>query len=638
MLSALTKSKRSFSKPYSPIVGIDLGTTNSCVAVVEGGNPKVIPSSIGAHTTPSIVAFNDKGKMLVGDQAKRQAITNPLSTFFATKRLIGRRFDDDMTRKCQSMVPYKIVEDKQSEEAWVQDSQSRIYSPAQIGAYVLQSMKDTATRYIGTEVKDAVITVPAYFNDSQRQATKDAGRIAGLNVTRIINEPTAAALAYGIERKEGQTIAVFDLGGGTFDISILEITKDGIFEVKATNGDTFLGGEDFDHVIIQHIVKKFKETTGIDITTDTLAMQRIREAAEKAKCDLSGLYETEIYLPYISNGSNTKSGIHHLKMSITRSEYEQMVRPLVERTISPLTRCLRDAELKPSMINEVIFVGGMTRTPLVQQRVKEFFGKEAYTGVNPDEVVALGASIQGSVLQGNQMQSKQSIVLLDVAPLSLGIETVGGIFAKLIPRNTVVPCKTSEIFSTSVDGQTKVNIKVYQGEREMVKGNKLLGDFTLEGIPPMPKGIPKIKVQFEIDANSIVHVSATELNSGKEHEIQIKQNGGLSQDQIEQMIKDAEKHHLDDVKLRLIAEKRFDMQTFISNAERRLSEYKNIIPMELANDIKKEMEELQSILPTARDAELNRKFNKVKKLTDKMQKIIHDENQKQFNSTETKIA
>ena len=638
MLSALTKSKRSFSKPYSPIVGIDLGTTNSCVAVVEGGNPKVIPSSIGAHTTPSIVAFNDKGKMLVGDQAKRQAITNPLSTFFATKRLIGRRFDDDMTRKCQSMVPYKIVEDKQSEEAWVQDSQSRIYSPAQIGAYVLQSMKDTATRYIGTEVKDAVITVPAYFNDSQRQATKDAGRIAGLNVTRIINEPTAAALAYGIERKEGQTIAVFDLGGGTFDISILEITKDGIFEVKATNGDTFLGGEDFDHVIIQHIVKKFKETTGIDITTDTLAMQRIREAAEKAKCDLSGLYETEIYLPYISNGSNTKSGIHHLKMSITRSEYEQMVRPLVERTISPLTRCLRDAELKPSMINEVILVGGMTRTPLVQQRVKEFFGKEAYTGVNPDEVVALGASIQGSVLQGNQMQSKQSIVLLDVAPLSLGIETVGGIFAKLIPRNTVVPCKTSEIFSTSVDGQTKVNIKVYQGEREMVKGNKLLGDFTLEGIPPMPKGIPKIKVQFEIDANSIVHVSATELNSGKEHEIQIKQNGGLSQDQIEQMIKDAEKHHLDDVKLRLIAEKRFDMQTFISNAERRLSEYKNIIPMELANDIKKEMEELQSILPTARDAELNRKFNKVKKLTDKMQKIIHDENQKQFNSTETKIA
>lgn len=638
MLSALTKSKRSFSKPYSPIVGIDLGTTNSCVAVVEGGNPKVIPSSIGAHTTPSIVAFNDKGKMLVGDQAKRQAITNPLSTFFATKRLIGRRFDDDMTRKCQSMVPYKIVEDKQSEEAWVQDSQSRIYSPAQIGAYVLQSMKDTATRYIGTEVKDAVITVPAYFNDSQRQATKDAGRIAGLNVTRIINEPTAAALAYGIERKEGQTIAVFDLGGGTFDISILEITKDGIFEVKATNGDTFLGGEDFDHVIIQHIVKKFKETTGIDITTDTLAMQRIREAAEKAKCDLSGLYETEIYLPYISNGSYTKSGIHHLKTSITRSEYEQMVRPLVERTISPLTRCLRDAELKPSMINEVILVGGMTRTPLVQQRVKEFFGKEAYTGVNPDEVVALGASIQGSVLQGNQMQSKQSIVLLDVAPLSLGIETVGGIFAKLIPRNTVVPCKTSEIFSTSVDGQTKVNIKVYQGEREMVKGNKLLGDFTLEGIPPMPKGIPKIKVQFEIDANSIVHVSATELNSGKEHEIQIKQNGGLSQDQIEQMIKDAEKHHLDDVKLRLIAEKRFDMQTFISNAERRLSEYKNIIPMELANDIKKEMEELQSILPTARDAELNRKFNKVKKLTDKMQKIIHDENQKQFNSTETKIA
>lgn len=634
MLSALTKSKRTFSKPLAPIVGIDLGTTNSCVAVVEGGTPKVIPSSIGAHTTPSIVAFNDKGKMLVGDQAKRQAITNPLSTFFATKRLIGRRFDDDMTRKCQSMVPYKIVEDKQSGEAWVQDSQSRIYSPAQIGAYVLQSMKDTATRYVGTEIKDAVITVPAYFNDSQRQATKDAGRIAGLNVTRIINEPTAAALAYGIERKEGQTIAVFDLGGGTFDISILEITKDGIFEVKATNGDTFLGGEDFDHVIIQHIVKKFKESTGIDITTDTLAMQRIREAAEKAKCDLSGLYETEIYLPYITN---TKSGIHHLRLSLSRSEYEAMVRPLIDRTISPVTRCLRDAELKPNMINEVILVGGMTRTPAVQSRVRDFFRRDPYTGVNPDEVVALGASIQGSVLQGTQMQNKPSIVLLDVAPLSLGIETVGGIFAKLIPRNTVVPCKTSEVFSTSVDGQTKVNIKVYQGEREMVQGNKLLGDFTLEGIPPMPKGIPKIKVQFEIDANSIVHVSATELNSGKEQEIQIKQNGGLSQEQIEKMIKDAEKHHLDDVKLRLLAEKRFDMTTFISNAQRRMSEYANIVPKDLADDIKKEAEELQSILQTARDAELNRKFNKLKKLTDKMQKIIHEENEKQFSSTETKI-
>lgn len=636
MLSAITRSKRTFSKPISPIVGIDLGTTNSCVAVVEGGTPRVIPSSIGAHTTPSIVAFNEKGKMLVGDQAKRQAITNPLSTFFATKRLIGRRYDDDMTKKCQSMVPYKIIEDKQTEEAWVQDSQSRIYSPAQIGAYVLQSMKDTASRYIGTEIKDAVITVPAYFNDSQRQATKDAGKIAGLNVTRIINEPTAAALAYGIERKEGQTIAVFDLGGGTFDISILEITKDGIFEVKATNGDTFLGGEDFDHVIIQHIVKKFRDTTGIDITTDTLAMQRIREAAEKAKCDLSGLFETEIYLPYIASGSDTKSGIHHLRMSLTRSEYEEMVRPLIDKTISPLTRCLRDAELKPKMINEVILVGGMTRTPAIQRRVREFFGKDPYTGVNPDEVVALGASIQGSVLQGSQ--NKQSIVLLDVAPLSLGIETVGGIFAKLIPRNTVVPCKTSEVFSTSVDGQTKVNIKVYQGEREMVSGNKLLGDFTLEGIPPMPKGVPKIKVQFEIDANSIVHVSATELNSGKEHEIQIKQSGGLSQEQIEGMIKDAEKHHLDDVKSRLIAEKRFDMQTFISNAQVRLSEYAKIIPKDLADNIKKELEELLAILPTARDAELNRKFMKAKKLTDQMQKIIHDENLKQFNSSdETKI-
>ncbi|OHT07813.1 Chaperone protein DnaK [Tritrichomonas foetus] len=621
MLSSISRHTRSFAAASGPIVGIDLGTTNSCVAVVEGGTPKVIPSSIGAHTTPSVVAFNEKGKMIVGDQAKRQSITNPQSTFFATKRLIGRRYEDEMTKRSQTMVPYSIIEDKESGEAWVKDAQSKIYSPAQIGAYVLQSMKDTASKYLRTDIKNAVITVPAYFNDSQRQATKDAGKIAGLNVTRIINEPTAAALAYGVERKQGQTIAVFDLGGGTFDISILEISKDGIFEVKATNGDTFLGGEDFDQVIIDHIVKKFRETNGTDITGDMLAMQRIREAAEKAKCDLSGLLETEIYLPYIAS---TPSGVQHLKMSLSRSDYEAMVRPLIDRTISPVSRCLKDAELKPSQINEVILVGGMTRTPAVVNRVKEFFKKDPYTGVNPDEVVAMGAAIQGSVLQGKMNQ----IVLLDVTPLSLGIETMGGVFAKLIPRNTVVPCKTSETFSTAVDGQTNVNIKVYQGEREMVKGNKLLGDFTLKGIPPMPRGIPKIKVTFEIDANSIVHVSAEETNSGTETEIQIKQHGGLSQDQIAQMIKDAEAHHLEDVKSRLMAEKRLDMESFIFNAEKRMAECANILPKELTDEIKKELGELHSILNTATDGQLNRKFNGVKKLTDKMQQIIREENAK----------
>lgn len=634
MLASIAKFHRSIFRQHSPIVGIDLGTTNSCVALVEGGTPKVIPSSIGSRTTPSVVAFNDKGTILIGDSAKRQAITNPLSTFFATKRLIGRRYDDDLTKKCQQMVPYQIVEDKQSAEAWVQDAHSRIYSPAQIGAYVLRSMKETASRYIGTEVTNAVITVPAYFNDSQRQATKDAGKIAGLNVARIINEPTAAALAYGIERKHGQTVAVFDLGGGTFDISILEITKDGIFEVKATNGDTFLGGEDFDHVIINHIIKQFKQTSGVDLTNDMFAMQRIREAAEKAKCDLSGVFETEIFLPYITS---SPSGVKHLRMTLTRPEYEQMVKPLIEKTINPISRCLRDAELKPSMINEVILVGGMTRTPAVQKRVREFFGKDPYTGVNPDEVVALGASIQASVLQGTLGNAKPSIVLLDVTPLSLGIETMGGIFAKLIPRNTVVPCKTSETFSTAIDGQTKVNIKVYQGEREMVSGNKLLGDFTLEGIPPMPRGVPKIKVQFEIDANSIVHVSATELNSGKETEIKIKEHGGLSQDQIASMIKDAEKHHLDDVKQRLLVEKRFDMENYILNANRRCAEYQNILPKDLVDNLTKELKELQSILQTERDAVLNRKFNACKKLTDQMQKIIHEENQKEFNSDYSKL-
>ncbi|KAH0793685.1 Heat shock 70 kDa protein, mitochondrial [Histomonas meleagridis] len=617
MIKALSKHSHLFSKATSPIVGIDLGTTNSCVAIVEAGKPKVISAIDGSRTTPSVIAFNEKGKMIVGNQAKRQMITNPHSTFFATKRIIGRRYDDPMVTKSKQMVPYNIVE--KDDQVWVQDAKSKLYSPSQIGAFILQTMKKTAESYIGKEVTNAVVTVPAYFNDSQRQATKDAGKIAGLKVSRIINEPTAAALAYGVEKKRGQTVAVFDLGGGTFDISILEISDDGIFEVKATNGDTFLGGEDFDDVIIQHIIKTFKSNEHIDLSKDLIAMQRIREAAEKAKVELSTMLETEIHLPYICS---TSSGSKHLKMSLKRTEYETMTRHLLQRTITPCANCLKDAQLTPDQINEVIMVGGMTRTPSVLNIVRNFFRKEPFTGVNPDEVVAIGAAIQGSVLQGNLNQ----LILLDVTPLSLGIETMGGIFAPLIPRNTVVPTKTTETFSTGVDGQTKVGIRVYQGERELVSGNKLIGDFTLSGIPPLPRGIPKINVSFEVDANSILHVSAKHEQSGKEEKIEIKQNNGLSTEQISKMIEDAKIHEKEDTQNRLLIEKKMDLENFIINANRNMTEYEKLLPNDLVTKIKGKIDELEEAITKNDDDLMNKKLNETKKLTDEMLKIIHNAN------------
>lgn len=604
----------------SPIIGIDLGTTNSCVSIVEGGKPKIIPNMNGSRTTPSVVAFTPKGDLIVGEKAKRQMITNPLSTFFATKRIIGRRYDDPMVKRSKNMVPYDIIEQVKNKDAWVKDGNNNIYSPSQISAYVLQYLKKSAEKYLNIDkVENAVITVPAYFNDAQRQATKDAGKIAGLNVSRIINEPTAAALAYGIEKKRGQTIAVFDLGGGTFDVSILEISEDGIFEVKATNGDTFLGGEDFDDIIIRHIVNEFKKNENYDLNNDLMAMQRIREAAEKAKVDLSTMKETEIYLPYIAS---TPAGAKHLRMPLKREKYEEMSHKLLQKTLTPMANCLKDAELAPNQIDEVIMVGGMTRTPAVLNIVRDFFKKEPFTGVNPDEVVAIGASIQGSVLQGNLNQ----IVLLDVTPLSLGIETMGGIFAPLIPRNTVVPTKTSETFSTGVDGQTKVKIRVYQGERELVSGNKLIGDFTLSGIPPMPRGVPQITVNFEIDANSIVHVSAKHEQSGKEEKISIQQNNGLSSEQIAQMIEDAQKHSAEDTKSRLLIEKKMDLQEFIINAQRHLTEYNHLIPKELMNDIKKEIDELENAIKANDDKQMNKKLSTLRKLTTKMQNIIRESN------------
>ena len=616
MLASLASpSFRLFSRAPSPIIGIDLGTTNSCVSVIEGGTPRVIANSTGGRTTPSVVAFTEQGKRLVGEPAKRQAVTNPASTFFATKRLIGRRFEDPVVSEFKSMVPFSIVDHEGA--AWLKDGRGEVLSPQQIAAFVLMKMKQTAEKYLGTCVSDAVVTVPAYFNDSQRQATKDAGSIAGLKVRRIVNEPTAAALAYGVERKQGQTVAVFDLGGGTFDISILEISSDGIFEVKATNGDTFLGGEDFDAVIVDYIVKEFQRTSGIDLRGDSMAMQRVKEAAEKAKCELSGMRETEVNLPYIAS---TAAGVKHLQVPITREKYEEMAKGLFERTIQPCLNCLRDANLKPSQINEVIMVGGMTRTPAVLKTVRDFFGKEPYTGVNPDEVVAMGAAIQGSVLKGIMNQ----VTLLDVTPLSLGIETMGGVFAKLIPRNTVVPCRRTETFSTGVDGQTRVNIRVFQGERELVAGNKLLGDFTLEGIPPKPRGVPKINVSFEIDANSIVHVSAEDEESGKEQQITIKQHGGLSQDEIAKMIKDAEDHAQDDERLRALLERKQDYENYIINAGKQIDEHRSILSADLVDSIQKELNILQEQMKGDDERAMNKTFLRAKKLTEKMQKIIHD--------------
>jgi len=545
------------------VIGIDLGTTNSCVAVMEGKTPKVIENSEGRNTTPSIVAFTDDGERLVGQPAKRQAVTNPEKTFFAVKRLIGRRYDDPMVEKDKKLVPYKIVRASNG-DAWL-EADGKTYSPSQISAFVLQKMKETAESYLGQKVTQAVITVPAYFNDAQRQATKDAGKIAGLEVLRIINEPTAAALAYGLDKEKTGTIAVYDLGGGTFDVSILEI-GDGVFEVKSTNGDTFLGGEDFDMRLVNYLCDEFQKEQGIDLRRDKLALQRLKEAAEAAKIELSSTAQTEINLPYITADA---SGPKHLTMKLTRSKFEALVDDLIQKTVEPCRLALKDAGLSAGEINEVVLVGGMTRMPKVQEVVRQFFGKELHKGVNPDEVVAVGAAIQAGVLQGDV----KDVLLLDVTPLSLGIETLGGVFTRIIDRNTTIPTKKSQVFSTAEDNQNAVTIRVFQGERDMAADNKLLGQFDLVGIPPAPRGVPQIEVSFDIDANGIVNVSAKDKATAKEQQIRIQASGGLSHSDIERMVKEAESHAEDDKKRRAAVEAKNHAEALVHSTEKALAEH-----------------------------------------------------------------
>src|SRR5580765_6675066 len=568
------------------VIGIDLGTTNSCVAVMEGGKPKVIENAEGARTTPSVVAFTKDGERLIGQPAKRQAVTNPDNTIFAVKRLIGRRFDDPITKKDTELVPYHIVKGSNG-DAWVQAGSSD-YSPSQISAFTLQKMKETAESYLGETVTQAVITVPAYFNDAQRQATKDAGQIAGLEVLRIINEPTAAALSYGLEKEDGKTIAVYDLGGGTFDISVLEI-GDGVFEVKSTNGDTFLGGEDFDARIIDYLADEFRKEQGIDLRKDKLALQRLKEAAEKAKIELSSSMQTEVNLPFITAD---QAGPKHLTLKLTRAKLEALVDDLIQKTVEPCRQALKDAGLSAGSIDEVVLVGGMTRMPKVQEVVKQFFGKEPHKGVNPDEVVAIGAAIQAGVLQGDV----KDVLLLDVTPLSLGIETLGGVFTRLIDRNTTIPTKKSQVFSTAEDSQTAVTIRVFQGEREMASDNKLLGQFDLVGIPPAPRGMPQIEVTFDIDANGIVNVSAKDKGTGKEHQIRIQASGGLSEGDIDKMVKDAEAHAADDKKLRELVEARNHADGLIHTTERTVTEAGDKVPAEDREAVQSAVQALKDVM------------------------------------------
>ena len=550
----------------SKVIGIDLGTTNSCVAVMDGGKPKVIENSEGARTTPSIVAFTKDGERLIGQPAKRQAVTNPDNTLFAIKRLIGRRFDDPLTKKDMELVPYDIVKGKNG-DAWV-EAGGEEYSPSQVSAFILQKMKETAESYLGETVRQAVITVPAYFNDAQRQATKDAGQIAGLEVLRIINEPTAAALAYGLDKEDGKTIAVYDLGGGTFDVSVLEI-GDGVFEVKSTNGDTFLGGEDFDSAVVEYLADQFKKKENMDLRTDKLALQRLKEAAEKAKIELSSSAQTEVNLPFITarmeGGSSTPL---HLVETLSRADLEKLVDKLIQRTLEPCKKALEDAGVTKDQIDEVILVGGMTRMPKVREVVEKFFEAKPHTGVNPDEVVAMGAAIQAGVLQGDV----KDVLLLDVTPLSLGIETLGGVFTRMIDRNTTIPTKKTQTYSTAEDNQNAVTIKVFQGEREMAADNKLLGNFDLVGIPPAPRGVPQIEVTFDIDANGIVSVSAKDKGTGKEQTIKIQASGGLSDADIDQMVQDAEKFAEEDKKRRASAEARNQADSLVHTTEKQLEE------------------------------------------------------------------
>ncbi len=610
----------------SKIIGIDLGTTNSCVAIMDGAQPKVLENAEGVRTTPSIVAFTESGEKLVGLPAKRQAVTNPENTFFSVKRLIGKSFDDSNLKKDIQGLPYKVIKSDNGTDAWVQ-SRDKKYSPSQISAFVLMKMKESAEKYLGSEVKQAVITVPAYFNDAQRQATKDAGKIAGLEVLRIINEPTAAALAYGLDKKKAKTIAVYDLGGGTFDISVLEL-GDGVFEVKSTNGNTSLGGDDFDAVVTDYIIEEFKKESGINLKTDKLALQRIREAAEKAKIELSSSAQTEVNLPFITAD---KSGPKHVNMKITRAKLEALTAALIEKTIEPCKIALKDSGYTASEINEVILVGGMTRMPKVVETVKSFFGKEPNQSVNPDEVVALGAAVQAGVLQGDV----KDVLLLDVTPLSLGIETLGGVFTRLIEKNTTIPTKKSQVFSTAENNQPAVTIRVFQGEREMANDNKLLGNFELTGIAPAPRGVPQIEVTFDIDANGIVNVSAKDKGTGKEQKIQIQASGGLTDEEIQKMVKEAEANKEADKKKREEVDAKNHADSLIASTEQSLKEHGSKISETDKKAIEKDMEDLKEAIKSDKTEDIKTKTQQLMTSSMKLGEAIYKAQQETAGASKT---